>query len=60
MVLDFLDRFEEGVAKLAEWVMTGQLKHREDIVDGLDNVLPAFLRLFDGSNNGKLVLRIPE
>lgn len=60
VVLDFLDRFEEGVTKLAEWVMTGQLKHREDIVDGLDNVLPAFLRLFDGSNNGKLVLRIPE
>jgi hypothetical protein len=29
-------------------------------VDGLDNVLPTFLRLFDGSNSGKLVLRIPE
>ena len=26
----------------------------------LDNILPTFLRLFDGSNAGKLVIRIPE
>ena len=32
----------------------------EEIVDGLDEVLPTFLRLFDGSNQGKLVIRIPE
>jgi NADPH-dependent curcumin reductase CurA len=30
------------------------------VVDGLDNVLPTFLRLFDGSNQGKLVVRLPE
>ncbi|MGI9287472.1 MAG: NADP-dependent oxidoreductase [Pseudomonadales bacterium] len=60
VVLDYLDRFDEGVAQLAEWVMAGKLKFREEIVDGLDNVLPTFLRLFDGSNSGKLVLRIPE
>ena len=59
-VLDYLDRFEEGVTQLAEWVMAGKIKYREDIVDGLDNVLPTFLRLFDGSNTGKLVLRLPE
>ncbi len=40
--------------------MTGQLQFREEIVDGLDEVLPTFLRLFDGSNQGKLVIRIPE
>ena len=59
-VLDYLDRFEEGVTQLAEWMMAGKIKYREDIVDGLDNVLPTFLRLFDGSNAGKLVLRLPE
>ena len=53
-------RFPEGIAQLAEWVMTGQLQFREEIVDGLDEVLPTFLRLFDGSNQGKLVIRLPE
>jgi NADPH-dependent curcumin reductase CurA len=60
VVVDFMDRFPEGIGQLAEWVMTGQLKFREDIVEGLDNILPAFLKLFDGSNTGKLVVSIPE
>ena len=60
VVLDYLERFPEGIAQLTEWVMSGQLKFREDVVDGLDQVLPTFLRLFDGSNQGKLVIRIPE
>jgi NADPH-dependent curcumin reductase CurA len=60
VVLDYLDRFGEGIAQLADWVLAGKLKFREEIVDGLDHVLPTFLRLFDGSNQGKLVIRIPE
>ena len=60
VVLDFLDRFPEGIGQLVEWLMGGKLQFREEIVDGLDNVLPTFLKLFDGSNQGKLVLRIPE
>jgi NADPH-dependent curcumin reductase CurA len=59
-VLDYLDRFGEGIGQLAQWLMEGKLKYREEIVDGLDNILPTFLRLFDGSNAGKLVIRIPE
>jgi NADPH-dependent curcumin reductase CurA len=59
-VLDYLDRFAEGIGQLAQWVMAGELKYREEVVDGLDNVLPTFLRLFDGSNQGKLVIRLPE
>jgi len=59
-VLDYLDRFGEGIGQLAQWVMAGEIKYREEVVDGLDNVLPTFLRLFDGSNEGKLVIRLPE
>lgn len=60
VVLDYLERFPEGIAQLAEWVRSGQLHFREEIVDGLDQVLPTFLRLFDGSNRGKLVICMPE
>ncbi len=59
-VPDYVARFPEGVAQLAEWVMAGKIHFREDVIDGLENVLPTFMRLFDGSNQGKLVLRIPE
>ena len=60
VVIDYMDRFGEGIAQLAEWVMAGDIKFREEVVDGLDNILPAFLKLFDGSNQGKLLIRIPE
>jgi len=60
VVLNYLDRFEEGIGQLAEWLMAGKLQFREEVVDGLDNILPTFERLFDGSNKGKLVIRIPE
>lgn len=60
VVLSYVDRFPEGIAQLAEWLMAGKLNFKEEIVDGLDDILPTFLRLFDGSNQGKLIVRIPE
>ena len=60
VVIDYQDRFAEGIGQLAEWVVAGELKFREEVVEGLDNILPTFLRLFDGSNQGKLVVSIPE
>ena len=48
-VLDYRDRFPEGVGQLAQWLLAGKIKHREDIVDGLDNILPTFLRLVRGT-----------
>jgi NADPH-dependent curcumin reductase CurA len=59
-VIDYMDRFPEGIGQLVEWLMAGEIQFREEIVDGLDNVLPTFLKLFDGSNQGKLVVRLPE
>ena len=60
VILDYLERFPEGIGQLVTWLLAGDIKFREELVDGLDNVLPTFLRLFDGSNQGKLVIRIPE
>lgn len=60
VVLNYADRFQEGIGQLAEWLMAGKLKFKEDVVDGLDNVLPAFEKLFKGTNQGKLMIHIPD
>jgi NADPH-dependent curcumin reductase CurA len=60
VVLDYVEQFPQGIGQLVQWVMEGKLQFKEDIVDGLDNVLPTFLKLFDGSNEGKLMIRVPE
>ena len=59
VIFDYLDRFPEGVAQLAEWLRSGELKSREDVVQGdIDQFPDTLLRLFKGGNTGKLVLAI--
>lgn len=58
LVLDYVKEFEPAVIELAQWVLAGKIKYREDVVDGLENAPSALLRLFDGSNTGKLIIKI--
>lgn len=58
LVSNYFDRFPEGVAQMAEWLKQGRIQFREEIVDGFENTLEAFLKLFDGTNTGKLMVRV--
>ena len=58
LVADYVARFAEGGAKMGEWAAAGKLVVDEHVDEGLDNALPAFLRLFEGSNQGKMILKI--
>lgn len=58
VVLSYAAQFPEALADLAGWVRDGRLVFREQIEDGLDRAVPAFLRLFDGSNAGKMMVRL--
>ncbi|MDK2755456.1 MAG: NADP-dependent oxidoreductase [Blastomonas fulva] len=58
LVADYVGRFAEGGAKMGEWAASGRLVVDEHIDEGLDNALPAFMRLFEGSNQGKMILKI--
>jgi NADPH-dependent curcumin reductase CurA len=55
---DFPDWAGEFQKAMREWVQTGQVKVREDVVDGLENAPAAFLGLLQGRNFGKLLVRI--
>jgi hypothetical protein len=60
IVLDFVDRFAEGAMQLAQWMMEGKLKHRDTIVEGLEQAPVAVNMLFDGENVGKLLVKVAE
>jgi NADPH-dependent curcumin reductase CurA len=61
IVLDHLDRAEKAGAELIQWHQSGRLKYRLDVVEGLENAVGAVNRLFDGTNTGKLLVRVsPE
>ena len=42
------------------WIRSGEMKYREDVVEGLDNAVGAFLGLLRGENFGKLLVRVSD
>jgi NADPH-dependent curcumin reductase CurA len=58
VVFDYQSRYAEAQAQLGRWLAEGKLHHHEDVVEGLENAPRALLRLFDGSNTGKLMVKI--
>jgi NADPH-dependent curcumin reductase len=50
--------FDAFQRDMSEWIRTGRVKVREDIVDGLENAPTAFIGLLQGRNFGKLVVRV--
>jgi NADPH-dependent curcumin reductase CurA len=60
IVLDYVDRFQEAIEHLRRWLAQGKIQYRVDLVDGLENATSAINKLFDGSNKGKLIIKVSE
>jgi NADPH-dependent curcumin reductase CurA len=57
VVFDYAARYGEGAQAMAGWLADGQLKSKEDIVDGLETFPETLLKLFTGENFGKLMIK---
>jgi NADPH-dependent curcumin reductase CurA len=58
IILDYAARYGEALAELQKWYVAGQLRYRVDVVDGLEQAPRVINKLFDGSNQGKLVVKV--
>lgn len=58
IVTDYMPRAGEAIAALSQWYAEGKLKYRVDVVEGLQNAPSALNKLFEGSNQGKLIIKI--
>ena len=50
--------YEAFQQELGPLVAAGEIKYREDVVDGLENAPEAFMGMLKGSNFGKLLVRV--
>jgi len=55
---DYGDRYGEFFTAMSAWLKAGQIKFREDLVDGLENAPQAFIGLLEGRNFGKLLIQV--
>jgi len=60
VVFDYASRYGEAAREMAGWMAAGQLKTREDVVEGLETFPETLLMLFKGENTGKLVLKVAD
>lgn len=58
LVADYVPRFAEGGTQLGRWMAEGKLRIDEQIDTGLENAYAAFMKLFSGENEGKMILKI--
>ncbi|MEL7028986.1 MAG: NADP-dependent oxidoreductase [Pseudomonadota bacterium] len=57
IVIDYVDRYDEGIAAMVKWADEGKLKAREDVLVGFENLPKALIRLFTGENVGKQLVK---
>ncbi len=60
VVSAFADRQAQFLTDMSGWIKSGDMKYHETIVDGIENAPSAFMGLFDGSNNGKMLVKLAD
>jgi NADPH-dependent curcumin reductase CurA len=58
LVTDYVHRFGEAIPRLARWVMSGEIRYRETVTEGLENAPRAFIGMLNGENRGKALVRV--
>lgn len=58
LVLDYKPRYMEAVDALSHWVKSGEITAREHVLDGMDHAPAALQMLYQGKNEGKLLIKV--
>jgi NADPH-dependent curcumin reductase CurA len=58
VIFDYKPRYGEAISQLATWVREGRLARNEHILEGADAAPGAIQMLYEGRNNGKLLVRV--
>jgi NADPH-dependent curcumin reductase CurA len=60
ILFDHIAGFAKAIADLGRWSASGEIVVEEDIQEGFENTPKTFLRLFQGKNLGKQLLKIAD
>ena len=59
-IYEHMDQFDEFLPWIAERLRDGRIVYYEDIVDGIDNTIDAFIGMMKGQNLGKRLVRVGD
>lgn len=58
IVWDFNSKYGPALRQMGEWVRSGRVKYKEDIVEGIENAPRAFIGMLRGENFGKTQVKL--
>lgn len=58
IVFDYAEQYPKAAEEIYTWIQMGKIKSSDTIIEGIDNFYEAFLRLFSGEKQGKLLLKV--
>lgn len=58
IVLDYISEFPIAKTRITEWIRSGQVKYKEDVQHGFENIPKTLTRLFTGQNFGKQIIKL--
>lgn len=60
IVMDYMKRNVEGLSLLNRWVDEGKIEQAIDMQEGFDHIPETLLRIFEGKNIGKQLLKLSD
>ena len=58
LVNDYTEKFPHATGQLTHWLLEGTLKNKETVIEGFENLPGAFIGLFEGTNKGKMLVKV--
>lgn len=60
LLFDYKTELESARRELSDWAKEGKLRHREDVMMGIEAMPKAFLRLLNSENFGKQLVQVTD
>jgi NADPH-dependent curcumin reductase CurA len=57
-IYDLAEHFPRAEQQMAQWIAEGRMHYLEDVLEGLEQMPRALMRLYEGHNLGKQVVRV--
>ena len=57
IVVDYMDEYAGAIAEMRGWIDAGKLTQRTTVIDGFRKLPEALVKLFQGYNTGKLMVK---
>ena len=57
-IYDHAERFAAAEQQMAQWIAEGRMHPMEDVLEGFEHMPRALMRLYEGHNTGKQIVRV--